>query len=239
MHGVASPTTRNLISQLQKSYLNQNNFVHSVYSLAHPQLTVIQLAQAGQRRNTKPTAILHLRRAPFATAQEGENIASTSPCPLLPSLVPLSCRRSYSCRFWMDAPDSDSDTQLGQRFLVLLYIPERRRSIMFRLFLMTSTSPSLYPCLARRVRPRAKKICERLCSLASEQMRLLRTWRMSREAVFSVWRKRVHIISTSPAPYVLEYFDWFDYPLTEERLKVFKCRIFEVLAHLLEYVFAS
>lgn len=139
----------------------------------------------------------------------------------------------------MDAADSDSDTQLGQEFLVLLNISERRRSIMFRLFLMMSTSPSLYLVWLDEYDPSAEELCERLCSLASEQLRLLQTCRMSREAVFSVWRKRVHTISTIPAPYVLEYFDCFDYPLTEERLKGYQGRVFEVLDHLLKYVFAS
>ena len=151
----------------------------------------------------------------------------------------LELPQELQVQIWMDAADSDSDTQLGQEFLVLLNIPERRRTIMFRLFLMMSTSPSLYLVWLDECDPSAEELCERLCSFASDQMRLLRTCRMSREAVFSVWRKRVHAVSTSPAPYVLEYFDWFDYPPTEERLKKYKGRVIEVLDHLLEYAFAS
>lgn len=151
----------------------------------------------------------------------------------------LELPQELQLQIWRNAADSDSDTQLGQEFLVLLNIPERRRSIMFRLFLIMSTSPSLYLVWLDEYDPSAEELCERLCLLASEQMRLLRTCRMSREAVFSIWRKRVHAISTSPAPYVLEYFDWFNYPLTEERLTGYKGRIFEVLDHLLEYVYAS
>ena len=151
----------------------------------------------------------------------------------------LELPQELQVQIWMNAASSDGDTQLGQEFLVLLNLPKRRRSILFRLFLMMSTSPSLYLVWLDEYDPSAEELCDRLCSLASEQMRLLRTCRMSREAVFSVWRKRVHAISTSPAPYVLEYFDWFDYPLTGDRLRGYKGRIFEVLDHLLEYVFTT
>lgn len=101
MHGVVSHTIKNLIFQLQKSYLTKTNSCTRCLRL----LTTTGSSTTSTSRSTpkhQPRVILHLRRVSFATAQEGENIASTSPCPLLPSLVSMSCRRSYRYRFgWM------------------------------------------------------------------------------------------------------------------------------------------
>lgn len=99
----------------------------------------------------------------------------------------LELTQELQVQSWMEAADSDTYTQLGQEFLVLLNIPERRRSIMFRMYLMMSTSP--YLVWLDEYDANAEELCEQLCSPSSEQMRLLPTCRMSREAVFSVWKK--------------------------------------------------